>query len=45
MTGVGGDHVGGGARRQVLVGGIAGIEAVAAVGIEGEAGRPARRSA
>ena len=32
------DHVGGRARRQVLVGGIAGIEAVAAVGVEGEAG-------
>src|ERR1044071_6446899 len=36
--GVVGDDIGGGALRQVLVGGVAGIEAVAAVGIEGEAG-------
>ena len=33
-----GHHVGGGALRQVLVRGVAGIEAVAAVGVEREAG-------
>ena len=36
--GVVGHHVRGGALRQVLVGGIAGVEAVAAVGVEGQAG-------
>ena len=36
--GVAGDDIGGDAIGQVLVGGIAGVEAVAAVGVEGQAG-------